>query len=188
MSAPGEVTALLLSWRRGDEAALARLVPLVLEELRQIAKRCVRGERVECSVQATALVNEAYLRLVDARRVEWHDRVHFLAMAARLMRRVLVDHARARAARKRGGALHLTTYDEAELGRELPREIVALDEALTALETLQPRQCQVVELRFFAGLTVAETADALHVSPETVMRDWKAARVWLREQMRRDRR
>jgi RNA polymerase sigma factor (TIGR02999 family) len=180
----GSVTGLLQAWRAGDEAALERLTPLVYQELRRIARRSLRSEREGHSLQATALVHEAYLRLVDARHVDWHDRVHFFAMAARLMRRVLVDHARARRRGKRGkGAvpLPLTDAKGASLGKG--EDLVALDDALRALATLDRRKSHVVELRFFGGLSVAETAAALSVSADTVMRDWKLARAWLRREL-----
>lgn len=184
---PGEspdVTALLLSWRQGDEEALARLVPLVHQELRQIARRCLRGERAAQSLPATALVNEAYLRLVDARQVNWQSRVHFLAMSARIMRRVLVDAARARGAGKRGGDAVRVSFSRA-LARyeDLGEDVVALTDAIDALEKLDPRKGRIVELRFFAGLTVDETAAVLAVSPQTVARDWTFAKAWLRREL-----
>jgi RNA polymerase sigma factor (TIGR02999 family) len=180
---PGDVTELLLAWRAGDEPALGRLVPLVHGELRRIAGRCLRGERAGHSIEATALVNEAYLRLVDARRVNWQSRAHFLAMAARAMRRVLVDAARARAAAKRGaGAARVTLTDATGL-LERGHDVLALDDALEALARLDPRRSRVVELRYFGGLSVAETAAILGVSVETVMRDWKLARSWLRREL-----
>jgi RNA polymerase sigma-70 factor, ECF subfamily len=180
----GSVTGLLHAWRAGDEAALERLTPLVYQELRRIARRSLRREREGHSLQATALVHEAYMRLVDARHVDWHDRVHFFSMAARLMRRVLVDHARARHRRKRGGGaapLPLTDARVGSLGKG--EDLLALDDALRALATLDLRKSRVVELRFFGGLSVAETAAALSVSADTVMRDWKLARAWLRREL-----
>ena len=182
------VTALLLKWGRGDEAALERLIPLVHRELHQIARRCMAGERKGHSFQATALVNEAYLRLVDAKDVAWHDRVHFLSVAARVMRRILVDHARANRAGKRGGGGNKVTFDEAlAVSNETREDFVALDDALEALSRFDERKSRVIELRFFGGLTVEETASVVEVSPETVMRDWQLAKVWLRREMRADR-
>jgi RNA polymerase sigma factor (TIGR02999 family) len=179
----GSVTGLLLAWRSGDEAALARLTPLVHQELHRIARRCLRGERVGQSLPPTALVHEAYLRLVDARQVNWQSRAHFLAMAARLMRRVLVDFARARRRAKRGGgALHVSLPDGIR-ALERTHDLVALDDALGSLAAIDPRRSQVVELRFFGGLSVEETAAVLAVSPDTVMRDWKLARAWLRREL-----
>ena len=178
-----QVTALLLAWRAGDAAALDRLIPLVYDELHEIAERCMRRERVVQSVQATALVNEAYLRLVDA-RVDWHDRTHFLALSARLMRRILVEHARARSAEKRGGDAARVTLAEGVGGTdEQPLDVIALNDALEALTRLDDRKGQVVELRIFGGLSVKETAAALDLSPETVMRDWKLAKVWLTREL-----
>jgi RNA polymerase sigma factor (TIGR02999 family) len=182
----GDVTALLLAWRAGDEAALARLTPLVHDELRRIARRCLRGERANHSLPATALVHEAYVRLVDAREVNWQNRSHFLAMAARLMRRVLVDVARARGRQKRGGGALQITLTDAVRSTEQPFDVAALDSALDALAAIDPRRSQVVELRFFGGLSVAETAAVLSLSPETVMRDWKLARAWLRRELQVD--
>jgi RNA polymerase sigma factor (TIGR02999 family) len=176
----GNVTELLLAWRAGDEPALAALTPLVHLELQRIARRCLRGERAGHSFEATALVHEAYLRLVDTRRVNWRNRAHFLAMAARLMRRVLVDAARARGYQKRGGDAVRVTLTDLLHASEKGHDLVALDDALEALAAMDPRRSQVVELRFFGGLSVQETASVLAVSPETVMRDWKLARAWLR--------
>jgi RNA polymerase sigma factor (TIGR02999 family) len=181
----GSVTGLLLAWRSGDEAALARLTPLVQQELARIARRCLRGERPDYTLPPTALVHEAYLRLVDAQHVNWQSRSHFLAMAARLMRRVLVDAARARRRKKRGAGAVQVTLSEGLLTTEQPCDLMALDDALDALATIDPRRGQVVELRFFGGLDVQETAAALGISPETVMRDWKLARAWLRRELQR---
>ena len=178
------ITDLLLAWRGGDDAALSALVPLVHDELRRMARRHMAGERPGQTLQATALVNEAFLRLVDVRRVNWQDRAHFLAMVARLMRRVLVDAARARQADKRGGELVRVTFDEDLAGGHDPvGELVMLDEALVALDQLDPRKGKVVELRFFGGLSLEETAEALGVSTKTVMRDWDFAKAWLRREM-----
>jgi len=184
---PTRVTGLLLKWGRGDEKALERLIPLVHRELHQIARRCMAGEGKGHSLQATALVNEAYLRLVDAKNVAWHDRVHFLSVAARVMRRKLVDHARASRARKRGGGAAKVTFDEVlAISNEPRQDFVALDDALEALARFDERKSRVVELRFFGGLTVEETARVLKVSPATVMGDWRLAKAWLRREMRGD--
>jgi RNA polymerase sigma factor (TIGR02999 family) len=161
------------------------LIPLVHRELHQIAQRCMAGENPGHSLQATALVNEAYLRLVDAKAVAWNDRAHFLAVAARVMRRILVDHARARYAQKRGGPATRVTFDEALVVTNEPRDdFVALDDALDALAKFDERKSRVIELRFFGGLTVEETASVVEVSPETVIRDWQLAKAWLRREMR----
>ena len=176
---------MLLAWRGGDEAALEQLVPLVHQELHRIARGCMRGERAGHSLQATALVNEAYLRLIDTSDVDWHDRAHFLAIAARIMRRILVDHARARLSQKRGGDVARITFDEALVVTSEPGEdFVALDDAMEALAKFDERKCRVVELRFFGGLTVEETASVLKVSADTVVRDWRMAKGWLRHEIR----
>src|SRR5215471_11853812 len=181
-----DVTGLLLAWNDGDDAALQELIPIVHEELHRIAAACLAGERPGHSLQTTALVNEAYLRLVGTRRVNWQNRAHFLAMAARLMRRILVDFARSKRYQKRGGgeAVHVTLVDDLPLSAEPGRDLIALDEALEALAKVDERKSRVIELRFFGGLTVKETAEALDISPETVMRDWKLARAWLLRQLR----
>ena len=175
------------SWHggTGDEAALDELVPLVHAELHRIARRCISRERVGQTLQATALVNEAYLRLVDVRRVNWQNRAHFLAMSARLMRRILVDAARSKRYQKRGGGAIKVTLDEALLAPvEKGQDLVALDDALAALAAVDERKAQVIELRFFGGLSVEETATVLKVSVDTVMRDWKLAKVWLLRELR----
>ena len=175
-----EVTGLLLAWRGGDAAALERLIPLVHAELRRIARRFMRKERAGHSFQTSALVNEAYLRLIDAQNVDWQNRAHFFAITASLMRRILVDLARKRQARKRGGSAQPVVLDEAMVaGPGRQEDLVALDEALTALAALDQRKSKVVELRFFGGLNEAEIAEALEVSPETVRRDWRLAKTWL---------
>jgi RNA polymerase sigma factor (TIGR02999 family) len=180
-----DVTALLLAWRGGDEEALGHIVPLVQAELRHIARRCLRNERADHTLQATALVNEAYLRLIDAQRVNWQNRTHFLAMSARLMRRVLVDHARSKGADKRGGEMVKVTLSEAaDRADDIGADVVALNDALERLETLDPRKGRIVEFRFFAGLTVEETAAVLEVSPQTVARDWTFAKAWLRRELK----
>ena len=179
-----DITALLLSWGRGDEAALQQLIPLVHRELHQIARRCLKGERPGHTLQPTALVNEAYLRLVDVRRVSWQNRTHFLAMSARLMRRVLVDFARSRQYQKRGGAVMKVSLDAAHgVGTERGQDLVALDEALISLSAIDERKARVIEMRFFGGLTVEETAEVLEVSRETVLRDWRLARAWLMQEL-----
>jgi RNA polymerase sigma-70 factor (ECF subfamily) len=181
-----DVTALLLQWRGGDEAAIERMLPLVHGELRRLARRHMAYESPGHVLQATALVNEVYLRLVDIRRVQWQDRAHFFAMAARLMRRVLVDAARARKNQKRGGALHRVTLDpNLPVPSAVPEDVIAIDEALRALAAQYERKAQVVELRFFGGLSVEETAEVLKVSEETVMRDWKFAKNWLLRELSR---
>jgi RNA polymerase sigma-70 factor, ECF subfamily len=175
-----------MAWTEGDEAALDELVPLVHAELHRIAKRCISRERVGQTLQATALVNEAYLRLIDVRGVNWQNRAHFLAMAARLMRRILVDAARSKRYQKRGGGAIKVTLDEALLpSAEKSQDLVALDDALAALATVDQRKAQVIEMRFFGGLSVEETATVLTVSVDTVMRDWKLAKVWLLRELRR---
>ncbi len=175
-----EVTQLLRAWSEGDPAALDRLIPLVQAELRRRATRYMRRERVGHTLQTTALVHEAYLRLVDAQGVRWQNRGHFFAIAARLMRQILVDFARERGYRKRGGGARRVSFDEVlALGQEPDTDIVALDEALRALAEVDDRKGRVVELRFFGGLSVEETAEALEVSPETVRRDWRLAKAWL---------
>ena len=185
LTTPRTATGLLLKWGQGDETALDRLIPLVQRELHQIARRCMAGERAGHSLQATALVNEAYLRLINAKDVAWHDRAHFLAVAARVMRRILVDHARARQYQKRGGDAARVTLDEAlVVASEPDQDFVALDEALTALAAVDARKSQVVEMRFFGGLTIEETAEALQVSRDTVKRDWKMAKLWLLRELR----
>jgi RNA polymerase sigma-70 factor, ECF subfamily len=174
------ITELLVAWGDGDRAALDRLVPLVERELRRLARGYVRGERQGHTLQTTALVNEAYLRLVEQRRVRWQNRAHFLAIAAQLMRRILVDHARRRQYLKRGGGALQVTLSEAEAlaGGRAP-DLVALDEALASLGEIDPRRARVVELRFFGGLSIEETAEALKVSTTTVERDWTTAKAWL---------
>jgi RNA polymerase sigma factor (TIGR02999 family) len=177
-----EPTALLLAWRHGDAAALDRLVPLVHDELRRIARNHMRHERDGHTLQASALVNEAYLRLIEIKQVQWQNRAHFFAMASRIMRRILVDAARAKAYQKRGAdAQRVTLTGALEVaGRQ---DLVAVDDALTTLERVDPRKCQVVELRFFGGLSIEETAAALGVSEGTVRRDWRLAKAWLAREL-----
>lgn len=178
------VTELLVAWGGGDDSALEQLMPLVHAELYRLARREMRGEREGHTLQTTALVNEAYLRLVKLTGVTWNDRVHFFAMSARLMRRILVDHARSRLYLKRGGGVALLAFDEGlTIGIQPGPDLVALDDALQALAALDARKSQVVELRFFGGLSVDETAAALNVSSGTVMRDWRLAKAWLLKQL-----
>ena len=178
------VTGLLLSWRQGDTAALDRLIPLVYEELRRVAGRRLRGETPEHSLQATALVHEVYLRLVDVDRMTLTSRAHFFGVAATLMRQILVDHARRQRADKRGGGVTMLSLDEASPAAWTSSvDVLALDEALDALSAIDSRQCRVVELRFFAGLKIDETAEALGVSPATAEREWALAKAWLYRQL-----
>ena len=177
--AEGEVSTLLRAWTGGDHGALERLTPIVYDQLRRLARRHMRGERPGHSLQTTALVNEAYTRLVDYKRMQWQDRAHFFAVSAQLMRRILVEHAR-RHNLKRGGGVHHVSLDEAAVvGGERDADLVALDNAMNELARIDPRKVQVVEMRFFGGLSVEETAEVLRVSTITVKRDWRAARVWL---------
>ena len=180
-----DVTALLVAWGEGDESALARLIPIVHDELHRIARGCMLGERGGHMLQATALVNEAYLRLIHAQGMNWQNRAHFLAMAARLMRRILVDFARSKQYLKRDGdTVSVSLAPDIALSAQPGRDLVALDDALDALARVDERKSRVIEMRFFGGLSVNETAEALHVSPETVMRDWKLAKAWLLRQLR----
>ncbi len=182
------VTQLLRAWRQGDAAALDQLVPVVYQKLRRLARHHMAGQRPGHTLQATALVNEAYMRLIDCEQVNWKDRAHFFAISARMMRRVLVEFARARQYQKRGAGARKTSLDEGVIASpQRGQDLVALDDALQALAAEYPRQAQVVELRFFGGLNVEETAEVLHVSAITVMRDWQLAKVWLaRELKKRD--
>jgi RNA polymerase sigma factor (TIGR02999 family) len=175
-----EITGLLKAWSSGDEAALARLAERVYPELRRMARRYMKNERQANTLQSTALVHEVYLRLIDVTGVEWHERAQFFAMAAQMMRRILVDAARARAADKRGGRATKVNLDEAAILSRAPnRSILAVDEALTALSQVAPRQAKVVELRYFGGLTEEEIVGILKISPRTVRRDWDIAKAWL---------
>jgi RNA polymerase sigma factor (TIGR02999 family) len=175
----------LRAWSDGDSGALDQLVPLVMDELKRVARRCMGRDAHGQTLQTTALVNEAYLRLVDVSGVRWQDRIHFLSLSARLMRRVLIEAARARIAEKRGGKALRVTFDEGLPVMQLETEFLALDEALNGLAENDPRKAQVVELRFFGGLTVEETAQALGVSEQTVHRDWRLARAWLLRELSR---
>jgi len=175
-----EVTQLLKAWGGGDDQALERLTPVVQSELHRMAHRCMARENPGHTLQTTALVNEVYLRLVDVHAVSWQDRAHFFAISARMMRRILTDFARSRRYQKRGGGAVQVTLDEAlVVAPEKHADIMALDQALTQFAALYPRQSQVVELRFYGGLDVEETAEALKISPETVKRDWRFAKTWL---------
>ena len=181
---PHQITHWLDAWSNGDQSALNQLIPLVHKELHRLAKRYMRQERMRgyagVTMQTTVLVNEAYLRLMDAASVRWQSRAHFFAIAAQLMRRILVDFARSRNCAKRGGAAQQISLQEAAVfSRERAPDLVALDEALSALARIDERKSRVVELRFFGGLSVEETAEILNVSPETVMRDWRLAKSWL---------
>lgn len=173
------MTQLLLDWSRGDRAALERLVPLVYNELHRLAESFMRRERPEHTLQPTALVHEAFLRLIDQRRVEWQNRAHFFGIAAQAMRRILVDYARRHQAAKRGSAQKVSLDEVAGVPERVEVDLVALDDALERLSTIDPRQSRMVELRFFGGLTIEETAEVLNISPATLKREWSFARAWL---------
>lgn len=185
----GEITQLLRAWSAGDQGALQRLTPLVYNELHLTAQRYMAQERPNHTLQATALIDEVYVRLVGGVRVSWQDRNHFFAVCARLMRRILTDFARSRRYLKRGGGVRRTTFDEnLYISRQPTADLVALDEALTALAEVDKRKSDVVELRFFGGLSIAETAAVVGVSDETVKRDWRMAKLWLLREMRAEHR
>ena len=192
MHSSSDVTGLLKAWRGGDETALDRLTPLVYSHLRKLGRQYLRKERASGRADATSLVHEAFVRLVDARTVDWQDRAHFFAVSSTIMRRILVDAARARGSAKRGGDLQRVEDDGATMGSlrapDRAAEICALDDALNALAAREPRRAKVVELRYFGGLSVDETAEALAVSPQTVLRDWKLARAWLTLELKASRR
>jgi RNA polymerase sigma factor (TIGR02999 family) len=180
-TAPEEITQILTSWRKGDKAALEQLMPLVYEELRRLARGFMRNERPEHTLQTSALINEAYLRLVDQEGTNWQNRAHFFAVAAQVMRHILIDHARSYRYEKRGAGAQRVALDEAiVLGEERAGELMALDEALTNLATVDARKSRIVELRFFGGLNIDETAEVMKLSPTTVQREWRAAKAWLR--------
>jgi RNA polymerase sigma-70 factor (ECF subfamily) len=186
-TSPDEVTVLLRAWSDGDEQALDRLAPLVYKELHRIARGYMSKERPNHTLQATALVNEAFVRLVDIRQVNWKDRAHFFAVCAQAMRRILVDYARSRSYQKRGGKQLRIQLDEASgVSWSQDANLLQIDEALGRLAAFDPRKEKVVEMRFFGGLSVEETAEALKISPETVMRDWKFARAWLYRELSAD--
>ncbi|MCA1632825.1 MAG: sigma-70 family RNA polymerase sigma factor [Acidobacteria bacterium] len=179
-----QVTQLLVRWREGDRRALDELMPLVYEELRRLAAHYMRGERPGHTLQTSALVNEAYLRLAAHEEIQWQDRAHFFDVAAQAMRRILVDHARRRGNQKRGGGAPRVALDEALIvSAERVAEVVALDDALARLAEIAPRKSQLVELRFFGGLSIEEAAEVLGVSPGTVMRDWTFVKAWLRREI-----
>jgi RNA polymerase sigma factor (TIGR02999 family) len=177
--AVGEVSTLLRAWSGGDQSALDRLTPIVYDGLRRLARRYMRRERPGHSLQTTALVNEAYMRLVDYERMQWQDRAHFFAVSAQLMRRILVEHARRHNLKRGGGLQHVSLEEAAVVGGDRPADLVALDDAMNALARLDARKAQVVEMRFFGGLSVGETAEVLKVSSVTVKRDWSTAKLWL---------
>lgn len=181
---PQEVSTLLRAWRGGDRAALDKLIPVIYSELRRIAHRYMVRERAGDSLQTTGLVNEAYLRLIDLHAIQWQDRAHFFAISARFMRRILIERARSRGYRKRGGQAQQVSLDEARVGaQERGPDLVRLDDALSALEQFDERKAKVVELRFFGGLSETECAEVLEISRETVTRDWRVAKIWLLGQM-----
>lgn len=182
-SVEADVSTLLRAWSNGDQNALDKLAPIVYDELRRLAGYYLLRERSGHSLQATALVNEAYLRLVDYKRMRWENRAHFFAVSAQLMRRILVDHARRHNLKRGGGVQHVALEDTAVVGGGRAENLVALDDALQALARMDTRKARVVELRFFGGLSVEETAEVLQVSPGTVMRDWSSARAWLYREM-----
>ena len=188
-STPHEVTVLLKAWSAGDQSAREKLVPLVYRELHRMAGRYMAGERSGHTLQTTALVNEVYLRLVNTREMDWQNRAHFFAISAQLMRRILTDFARSRRSQKRGGGAAAIPLEESlPAGWGSSADFVALDDALNALTAVDERKRQVIELRFFGGLSVQETAEVLKVSPETVLRDWRLAKAWLLREMSRERR
>jgi RNA polymerase sigma factor (TIGR02999 family) len=181
---PREVTQRLIAWSNGDEQALTDLMPLVYQDLRQLATYHLGRERAGHTLQTTALVHEAYLRLVDQKKTRWRNRAHFLAVASRMMRRILVDYARARGFAKRGGGARQVSLDEAvDAADERAAELVAIDDAITDLARLNERESKIVELRFFGGLSIVETAEALGISPGTVMREWTFAKAWLKREL-----
>jgi RNA polymerase sigma factor (TIGR02999 family) len=181
---PPDLTQLLLAWNNGDRAALDRLMPVVYDELRRLARRYMQQEDTAHTLQATALVNDVYIRLVDQKRVNWQNRAHFFGAASQIIRRLLVEHARARHRLKRGGnAVRVTLHDDLNAAVPVQLDVVALDDALSKLAQLDPQQERIVELRFFAGLSIEETAEALSISPATVKRDWVTGRAWLFREM-----
>lgn len=185
-AAPLTISQLLVEWSEGDRAALDRLMPLVYDELRRLARSYLRRERPDHTLQATALVHEAYMRLIDQHSVSWQNRAHFFGIASQMMRRILVNHALARATAKRGGHAEKLALDEAiVVDGERQIDLVVLDDALKELEAADARQCRIVELRFFGGLSIEETAEVLKLSPATVKREWNTAKLWLRRRIAR---
>lgn len=174
-----DVSCLLRAWGKGDQQALDRLFPIVYEELRKLARRYMQAERANHSLQATALVNEAYLKLTGYNRMEWQDRAHFFAVSSQVMRRILVEHARRRNLKRGAGFAHVSLDETAIMGDGQDQELLALNDAMDALAQLDPRKVKIIEMRFFGGLSVEEMAEVLDVSPVTVKRDWRAARAWL---------
>ena len=179
-----DISQLLQAWSRGNQEALRELTPIVYDELYRLASRYMKRERAGHSLQTTALVNEAYTRLVDYKRMQWEDRAHFFAVAAQLMRRILVEHARKKNLKRGAGLQHISLDEAAVVGAARPTDLVALDDAMTALARLDPRKVQVVEMRFFGGLSVEETAEVLKISAVTVMRDWSTAKAWLYRELK----
>jgi RNA polymerase sigma-70 factor (ECF subfamily) len=182
----GEVSGLLRAWTDGDRGVLDRLTPIVYDELHRLARHYMRGERAGHSLQTTALVNEAYMRLVDYKGMQWQNRAHFFAVSAQVMRRILVDHARRRNLKRGGGVQHVSLEDTAIVGGDRAADLIALDDAMNELAKLDARKVQVVEMRFFGGLSVEETAEVLKVSAVTVMRDWSTAKAWLYRELSRE--
>ena len=181
------VTQLLVAWNQGNQDALEELFPVVYDELRKLARSYLRRERVNHTLQSTALVHEAYLRLIDQKQVNWQNRAHFFGIAAQMMRRILVNHAVAKQTEKRGGDVPKLSLDDAvSFAQERAVDLIALDDALKELETLDPQQSRIVELRFFGGLSIEETAEVLHISPATVKREWATAKLWLHRQISRE--
>ena len=184
---PSEVTQLLIDWSQGDHAALEQLIPLVHAELRKLARHYMGRENPGHTLQTSALINEAYIRLVDQQNVPWQNRAHFLAVSAQVMRHILIDHARSHAYAKRGGGARKVPLDEAAImNDQRASELIALDDALKLLGNLDPRKSQIIELRFFGGLSIEETAEAMKISRITVTREWRSAKAWLRREMNRD--
>jgi RNA polymerase sigma factor (TIGR02999 family) len=184
MDSPADITQLLLAWNKGDQAALDNLIPIVYDELRRLAQQHMRFEAPEHTLQATGLVSEVYLRLVHQKRVDWQNRAHFFGAAAQIIRRVLVDHARTRRRLKRGGsAVKVSLFDDIGATDGVNLDVVALEHALSELAKLDPQQERIIELRFFAGLSIEDTAEALSISPATVKREWTTARAWLYREM-----
>ena len=182
-----DVTQLLVAWNQGNQTALEELLPVVYDELRKLARSYLRRERSDHTLQATALVHGAYLRLIDQNQVTWQNRAHFFGIAAQMMRRILVNHAVAKQTEKRGGEVEKLSLDDAiSFAQEREVDLIALDDALKELERLDPQQSRVVELRFFAGLSIEETAEVLHISPATVKREWATAKLWLHRQISRE--